>query len=343
MANTAGSRQTAGNADVQPGTIAHAVLEQAAQWFALLRSGEASSQQREEWQRWLAQHGSHRDAWQFVQMVSQRFELLQDDTLRQPAVAALRATRQRRRMLASLGVLAGAGLLGWTAWRETPLGDMALAWQAEHRTATGEIRRIVLADGTEMWLNTASAVDTDFGGALRRVQLARGEILIQTGHGDARPFVVDTPHGRLRALGTRFTVRLDGDATYLGVYEGAVEAHSAGGPLRVVEAGQQTLLRSGAIDPVAAVQAARQAWSRGVLLAEDITLAELVRELNRYRSGHLAVAPDVAQLRVLGGYPLRDPAKALAMLESALPVRVRSTLPWWTTIEARTDAGAPAK
>ncbi len=60
-------------------------------------------------------------------------------------------------------------------------------------------------------------------------------------------------------------------------------------------------------------------------------------ELARYRHGHLAVDPAVAGLPVMGTYPLDDTDRALAMLEAALPVRVRRRLPWWVTLEPAAD------
>ncbi|HCE41020.1 MAG TPA: iron dicitrate transport regulator FecR, partial [Alcanivorax sp.] len=88
-------------------------------------------------------------------------------------------------------------------------------------TATGEIRDLGLDDGGRLWLNSATTVDVAYDDALRRVTLHDGEILIQTGADPRRrPFVVDTRHGRLRALGTRFTVRHHRDHGFLAVYQG---------------------------------------------------------------------------------------------------------------------------
>ncbi|HCE41703.1 MAG TPA: hypothetical protein DEV80_16760, partial [Alcanivorax sp.] len=81
-----------------------------------------------------------------------------------------------------------------------------------------------------------------------------------------------------------------------------------------------------------AADPARQAWSQGLIVANDLPLGELVAELARYRHGHLGVDPAVAHLRALGTYPAGRPDLALTMLENALPVRARQPLPWWVTI-----------
>ncbi|MBX3664903.1 MAG: FecR domain-containing protein [Burkholderiales bacterium] len=315
----------------------HEVLEQAARWFALLRSGEATAADRADWKAWLETQREHRNAWACVEAISRRFEPVQGGQDRHLAVAALRNVRRqkRRSVLGGIAVIAGGGLLGWTVLRHSPLPGMVMALNADYRTATGEIREITLADGSRIWLNTASALDADYQPALRRLRLVAGEILVQTAADPVRPFVVDTAQGRLRALGTRFTVRLAEDTTRLAVFEGAVELRTATGATKVIEAGGQVSFTRGSISGAAPAETAREAWTRGVLLAEDITLKDLVAELGRYRQGYLGVAPEVAGLRVLGGYPLRDPDRVLAMLEGVLPIRVRRTLPWWTTIEAR--------
>jgi transmembrane sensor len=48
----------------------------------------------------------------------------------------------------------------------------------------------------------------------------------------------------------------------------------------------------------------------------------------------------VAGLPVFGSYPIADPDRALAMLETVMPIRVRRRLPWWTSIE---PAGKPSR
>ena len=319
----------------------HEAMEQAATWFSLLNSGHATPADRERWQAWLTSGPESQAAWAFVERVSQRFAPLQTTPTPRLAADALQTANQRlikRRALLGVAAMAGTGgLLGWAVWQQADWADPWLARFADHHTATGERRDVVLADGTQVWLASASAFDQDYRADLRRLRLRTGEILVQTAADPNRPFVVDTRHGRLRALGTRFNVRLDDDGgSLLAVYEGAVEitlARDAGSA--VIASGQQVRFTADQLDEVVAADPARQAWSRGILLAQDMPLAQVVAELARYRRGHIAVAPEVAGLTVLGSYPLDDFDGPLAMLQQALPIQVRQPLPWWTTIEAR--------
>ncbi|WP_313518255.1 FecR domain-containing protein [Pseudomonas sp.] len=315
----------------------HATLQQAAHWYARLSAAPEDAGTQEAWHRWHAQDETHRQAWHYVERIRQRFQPLQDDA--DGALHTLRSAREsrrtRRQVLLGLGTLSVATLLGWSGWRSGGLPQTLLAWRADYRSGVGEVREISLVDGTRVWLNSASALDVDFSVKRRLLLLRGGEILIETGR-DPRPFLVETRQGRMRALGTRFSVTQQDGRTRLAVFEGAVEVRSAvGDASEVVQAGEQLGFDAQRIDALTPAVQARQAWARGLLLANDIPLSEFVAELARYRHGHLGVDPSIAGLRVMGTYPLHDTDRALAMLESALPLRVQRTLPWWVSLEAR--------
>jgi transmembrane sensor len=318
----------------------HEALEQAAQWFADLRSSPHPERDRRLWQAWLEQREEHRVAWRYVEQISQRFVPVQSGTPDPATLQALKAVRLRQRRRQVFGGLAVAcgGWLAWAGWQHTPLRRLTLAAMAQHRTRTGEVREISLPDGTRVWLNTASAVNVSYSADLRLLELVAGEILIETAHDSTRRFVVQAGHGRMTALGTRFTVALGDDASFLAVYDGRV-ALEAGNRSQVVGAGEQLSFgREGSwrLEPASR---AREVWASGVLLADDIPLGALLEELGRYMSGHISVSPQAARLRVVGGFPLRDPDQTLALLESVLPITVKRTLPWWTAVELRPAAG----
>jgi transmembrane sensor len=319
-----------------------ASLEQAANWYAALHAEGDSAERRAAWREWLAARPEHRLAWAHIEGISRRFAPLRahEEGERDAAVAALRVaakqTNGRRRALAGLAALGATGLATWFGYRLTPLAGLVIAWRADYATGVGEQRAIGLADGTQVWLNTASALDVDYDDTRRLLTLKRGEILVDTGK-DARgrPFYVDTQNGRLQALGTRFAVRQMPSFTALSVFEGAVQIRTRAGLSERVDAGQQRTFSADAISAAAIADRAREAWSRGVILADDITLAELIEELGRYEHGHLGVDPGVADLRVVGRYPIGNPDQVLTMLARDLPIAVHKPLPWWTTIGPR--------
>ena len=338
------------------GRVETDTLEQAAEWYALLRGGAAGDADRRAWSEWLSARAEHRQAWQQVEMISRSFEPLREPTLQGAAAAALRETSgarvSRRQAIGGVAAVGGTAVLGWAAWRDGGLMGGWSSWTADYASATGEVRELALPGGTQVVLNTASAVDVDFTGAERRLRLIAGEAIFgstystNSTHGiqgaqsaqgqDRRPLVVTSPQGALRADATRFALRLDGATALLTVFEGIVDVDTlASGQRRRVPAGEQVRFDARRFSPSEPADAARQSWSRGVLLAQDIPLGELIAELGRYSRRHYSVAPEVAGLRVLGGYPWRDPDRALAMLQSVLPIRVRRPLPWWVSIGPR--------
>ena len=317
------------------GAIAEDVQQQAAEWLTVLMSGEASEAEHAAWQRWRGADPEHERAWQHIDAVSRRFNGLH----RGAAAQALAGTEQqavngkRRQLLAWLGVAAGGGLLA----AQTGAWDGVRALRADYRTATGERREVVLDDGSVLSLNTHTAVNVRFDASHRLIELLAGEILVSSGHGagSAAPLVVATREGLVRALGTRFVVRQQDGVSTVEVLESAVEIRprdSAGAPL-LLAAGRGVAFSRQATDAPHAVDAHADAWSRGQLIVDDVTLGDFLADLARYRPGVIDCAPAVAQLRLSGVFPLADTQRILNMLPNSLPVQVRSRTRYWVTVE----------
>ena len=321
--------------------IPFTTLEQAAEWFAVFRSGKVEDEERRRWQDWLASDIGNRQAWARVEAISQGVSIAREAP--EAASSALHAAsqlRKRRKLIKTLVLTAATAGLGWQLARREDVRASIAGLGASHRTGVGESRHLVLADGTRLWLNTDTAIDERFDGGLRLLVLHKGEMLIDT-HPDTqqppRPFVVHSRHGGMRALGTRFAVRQFDGHTQLGVSQGRVEItpFGEGSAQRVIDAGEEVRFSQREISAPSVLPATRQAWTQGMLVAEDMPLEQFLAELARYRHGHLGCDPAIAGLRVVGGFPVRDTDQALAMLEAALPVQVRSVLPWWVTVKAR--------
>uniref|UniRef100_UPI0035A04991 FecR family protein n=1 Tax=Achromobacter insuavis TaxID=1287735 RepID=UPI0035A04991 len=257
-----------------------------------------------------------------------------------PPDLGARTLRQLERPGGRQALRSGAGLLllgpaAWLAWRELPWHE----WSADARTATGEQRRMQLADGTRLLLNTATAVDIQYTAEQRVIWLRAGEILLTTSKDPApvhRPFIVRTAQGSVQALGTRFMVRDERDGIRVAVFEGAVAIRPAASDAqRVLRAGQQTVFDAQRIEPESAVDTALVSWEDGMLAARNWRLADLVAELARYRRGFLRCDPAVAELRVSGAFPLNDIDAGLRLLEKTLPVRIQRMTPYWVTVAAR--------
>jgi len=313
------------------------VLDAAIAWQLSLDSGDGNFVAQEEFAKWLASDEEHARAWGQLGMLDQRFSVASG-----PARAALlhsrEGIRQRVRKLgrgvASIALLCGLAL--FAGERYVPIHY----WLADQRTATGEQRTLKLADGTLINLNTHTAIDVRFDERRRLIVLQEGEILVETGHNDARPFYVQTRDGNLRALGTRFIVKREDHATRLSVLQSAVAAQpQALHKEQIFKEGQQVLMRSDGLDPALAVSSAADAWTRGMLVVDNARLGDVVDELSRYRSGYLGVDKTVADLRITGSFPLHDTTLALNALLPTLPVQIEQHTLWWTQVVARPAQG----
>lgn len=321
----------AGGMPIRPATA-----EAAAEWLTLLMSGEATPQQRQQWQHWRQADPEHERAWRHIEAVAARFQGLHGDAASNSL--ALPAGRRRAvKALLALAVTAGGSAL----LTQTPAWNQ---WRADYAAATGTRREVTLADGSRLTLNSGSAIKVDFDAERRLVTLLQGEIMIVTGHagtggaataGTLPPFIVRTAEGAIRALGTRFSVRqLDGRSR-IGVLESAVElTPRAGGMPTRLDAGSGLEFTRDAVGTPAALGPASHAWLRGQLIADAMRLDDFLAELGRYRPGLLRCTAAVSGLRVSGAFPLDNTDRILDMLPSVLPVRVRERTPYWITVEA---------
>lgn len=297
----------------------------AADWLTLLMSEEASEADRQRWRQWRAAHPENDLAWRHIESIVGQLRQL-------PAEAAMQAMRAPASRRKALRLLAGAGMAG-TAVLLARHGDLWQGLAADYRSATGQQRRLELPDGTRLLLNTATAVDVHFTAAGRAVMLRYGEVAIETGHADGRPFVLRTADGEVRPLGTRFTVRAGPAGTAVAVQEGAVALEPRQGPSLALNAGQVALLRAWGAERPRAANAQDDAWTRGQLMAADTRLADFLADLGRYRAGWLRCHPAVADLRFSGVYPLADTERVLRALEQALPIRLLRRTRYWVSAE----------
>ena len=326
-----------------------AVAEAAADWFTRLHGGAATAAEQKRWRQWHDAHADHARAWQHLQSITGALPGLNVGGLGYRTLHGAPASSSRRRLL---GLFLGVGTAAGASWMVTRTPQ----WQqlaADYRSGTGERQRHTLPDGTEMLLGTRSAVVLSVARPERRARLLQGEALFTTGHpvGElgSLPFVVETAEGRVRALGTRFTVRQNAGMTQVAVFEGAVEIHPVdaapgSAPLRL-DAGQTvSFKRSHIQEPVAAGER-ELAWSRGQLWVDNQRLDDFLVELGRYRNGWLRVDPAVAGVRFSGVFPLGPEGSmantdaVLAMLPNSLPVQVRWRFPWWVVVQARQVSG----
>lgn len=305
--------------------------EQAIAWAVRLRSGRDDARQQAQFRQWLEQDPANTLAWEQMQRglgrhyeVVRRAPVALRETLLQPEIGRRDALR----------AMAGLSLLGGSLWFAAR-SDTGQALSADLRTGTGERRSLMLADGSRLTLNAGSALDLAFSNSRRLLRLRRGGLVVQVAADPARPFIVRSNQGDVRALGTRFLVEQLADTTRVVVLEHAVRISLPNGAELALGEGQAALMHAQRIEPLAPGQAYRADWVQGHLSVLDEPLSSVIEALRPYRPGFVRVSPQVRDLRVQGVFPLDDSERTLAALEETMPIRIKRYGAWVTLIEAR--------
>lgn len=311
------------------------VSEQAIDWMVRLRAGKPDALLQERFNAWLGMDPAHAQAWARLQeRLGGSWNTLRSLDKRLPGEARqvlLQPQGSRREVLRAI---TGLGLLGGGLWlaARSPLGDDLLA---DLHTARGQRQTFTLLDGSRLTLNAGSAVDLQFDQHQRLIILRHGELVIQVAADPQRPLRVRSAQGSVQALGTRFLVSQEPDATRVVVLEHSVQATLHNGIQHTVQQGQSVLLHANRIEPLAGNQNYRADWLAGHLNVLDDSLEQVVSALRPYSRGFVRVDPQVRDLRVQGVFPLNDPHRAFDALAETLPIRVDHYSPWLTLIRAR--------
>lgn len=150
--------------------------------------------------------------------------------------------------------------------------------------------QLTLADGTLVWLNTASSIKypSRFTGNERTVELT-GEAYFDVKHNAAKPFTVQTKNITVNVLGTRFNVSAydDEEQSNVVLEKGSVALHAKGpgGTLtQQLAPGNLGSFQSGAQNiAVAAVNTEEYvSWKMGYLIFKQAPLELIVKRLSRY-------------------------------------------------------------
>ncbi|HDS1793098.1 FecR family protein [Pseudomonas putida] len=238
---------------------------------------------------------------------------------REALLAEGKAMTARRRKAgkaakASLLSLLVAGSLWW----------LDPAWHTEQvRVAVGAQRELVLADGSQVLLDSGSRLQIERHLRSRQLELLEGQARFTVVHADA-PFIVHSQGVRVRDIGTVFDVRSDVRGVRVAVLEGAVEVGIGHGAVQPLRAGQQLLAAAGELGEVQAVASgAMEAWRSSVLRFDGTPLRDAIVDLQRYSEVPLRLADErTGGLRLSGEFDSRQVRALQEQLPVVLPVTV---------------------
>ncbi|MGE8658254.1 MAG: FecR family protein [Achromobacter sp.] len=313
---------------------------QASLWAVRLEAGELTPAGQRRLDRWLARDARHGPALADAERVWALAGACCDaPPLAQPAPQARRhpwhacaaswwratpmTPRRRAVALAALALMVVGVVNG---------PDAAAPWLADYRSGVGEIRSLVLPDGSLVLLGSNSALDVEYDATTRRVRLLRGEAVfspVPTGAAEPRRFVVATAGGSMTALGTRYAVRRrDAGHGWIGVLQHHVELAldrppASGDARAALTAGDSAAFsHAGGIARSDVAPARGAAWADGYLVFEGDPLERVLQRIGDFRPGQLILANrDAARRPVNALFHLDNLDGALATLRGEMRLK----------------------
>ncbi|WP_417319820.1 FecR family protein [Erythrobacter aureus] len=338
--------------------------DEAAEWHALMHSGDVDPELRKRFESWLAADHNHRRAYAGFEQVYRDLDyalvaaevdvdavLGRSEDIEAPDTSSPPAqTHAGAKWKAWLGgfiprpALIGGGMAAAAAaalalFLTFPVLDAPQS--PAYSTQIAEITEIRLEDGSVITLGAQSKIETAFTDTSRQVTLVSGEAFFDVAKDENRPFFVIADDTLVRVVGTQFDVKHSGETIHIAVLEGVVEvtkpqdiqeilvtADTSGLAKQVLTAGQKVeAFRLAALPIVQQVERAPPGvWRTGRLAYEDASLAEIVTDLGRYREQPIRLASsDIGALRSTVAFEVDDIDQFLEVIETIHPVEIEKS------------------
>ena len=174
----------------------------------------------------------------------------------------------------------------------------------------GKQSKIVLSDGTSVWLNSGSVMSypQNFKGKSREVYL-RGEAYFEVTKDKLHPFIVQTANVEIEVLGTSFNVMAYDDDI-------DVEAVLIEGSVKISESGMLFNKNNTILSPGQKANYCKKtkninvsnvntelyvSWKDGYFLYEEISMDCLIETLNRYYNSNIFIKGSALEKIVFSG------------------------------------------
>lgn len=229
-----------------------------------------------------------------------------------------------------------------------------------YETGVGEQRVLTLLDESQMQLDTNSLVRVNYSEGMRQIKLLRGKAHFDVAKNPDRPFEVYAGDGFVRAVGTAFSVYLDGHDVQVTVNEGRVNLarrkrpdpevldvsiNRSGNPgtrissisnqveeeitydiFMSVGAGQKALF-NGEEEQLSELEKKdlrrELAWKRGMLIFVGEPLHKVVMEVSRYTEARIEISdPELSNLQIGGRFRVGELDALFDVLEAGFGVQI---------------------
>jgi transmembrane sensor len=263
------------------------LLGKAADWLVILTSGKATESDARELAGWREQDPAHEAAFRHVARLMNLTRVLIEHPPRRV---------DRRAVLAGGAAFMVGGIAYGLARPPLGLWPSYAELMADHRTGTGERYAFAPASGVEVEMNSRTSVSLMESG--RGIELINGEAFVAARR-PSEMFEVRSAALRTVAWNAAFNIQaIDGEVALVCV-EGEVSCRSDRAQLVLRRGERLALGDDGQLGRSAVNARVATAWRDGLLVFEDTPLAEVVRQINRYRSGDIVLTNPA-----IGGRPV---------------------------------------
>lgn len=312
------------------------VEREAIDWLKKLAAGEMMADDIAALKAWRAGDPSHDAAfletkrlWHAVGDAGRDFgNPDQDFAARLDALGQRRKTASRRAVLGGgVTALVAASVYGVV---NPPLGlwPSLSELTSDFRTATGEQRRVTVADvAIDLNTQTSLAVRSSEG-AEARIELISGEASFATPKRAKRSLEVLAGNGRTTLEAGRFDIRYiasdERSPVSVTCYEGSIRIER-GSDVADLQAGQRLRYDASRWSQIVEVnpQLASE-WQRGIIEFDGTPIAEAVEEINRYRPGRVVLINAALGRKPLSGrFPIDRISDALLGMERVFGAKLQ--------------------
>lgn len=152
-------------------------------------------------------------------------------------------------------------------------------------TSNGETYKLILPDGSSVWLNAASSLKYATGlkaEGIRKVELL-GEAYFEVFKDDKHPFIVQTNRQRVEVLGTHFNINsYAGNITRTTLLEGMVKINSSSGQQALLKPNQQAEYNGAEMKVKDVVASDAVAWKNGYFMFNNENLETVMEQIARW-------------------------------------------------------------
>ena len=321
------------------------ILDEATEWFVLMRSDDISPERAADFADWISQSDLHQAAYGEIGGLWDELPAMASPARDNASVTSLADHKIQKKihktpqkphkqlwfpaMIAASVAFLVVSIVSYGQWGHN-------IWMDSHSTEIGELADVVLDDGSHLVLNTNSEVRVDLQKDKRVVYLKRGEVFFEVAKDKDRPFFVETTGGLVRVLGTKFNIRQKDFHSEVTVLEGSVGVMDHGRmtddyaaiPLdATLTTDQKFSLGNDAVDneAIAVDSHAVLAWRDRKLIYNGESFAALVEDINRYYDVEIRIGdPALRDIEVVAILKIADRAATLKALETTFNVKART-------------------